>query len=288
MLGHSDGQQRHVKGLKQCPERFRGDSGAMTWDTGLLGFVAGLVIAMFTAPVGVSGAVFLLPVQLSVLHIANPAVTPTNLLYNIVATPGALLRYARAGQLRSRLTGRLVLGTLPGVVAGATLRVFVVPGPTVFRLIIACVLLPLGIWLIARTVGRTATAASRAPGDRAITGLAMVVGLIGGIYGIGGGSILGPVLAGRGIPVPVVAPAALSSTFVTSIVGSGTYVLLSLIHSGSIAPDWMVGLLCGLGGLLGGYVGVRIQPHLPETALRVLLGSLAVAVGCLYALQVLT
>jgi hypothetical protein len=32
---------------------------------------------------------------------------------------------------------------------------------------------------------------------------------------------------------------------------------------------------------------VRIQPYLPEKALRVLLGSLAVAVGCLYAVQVL-
>jgi uncharacterized protein len=258
----------------------------MSWDTDLLGFVAGLVIAMLTAPVGVSGAVFLLPVQLSVLHIPNPAVTPTNLLYNIVATPGALMRYARAGQLRSRLTGLLVLGTLPGVVVGATLRVFVVPGPTVFRLIVACVLLPLGLWLIARTVGTT-TALSRGLGARSTTGLAAVVGVIGGIYGIGGGSILGPILVGRGTPVPVVAPAALSSTFVTSIVGSGTYVVLSLVHSGSIAPDWTVGLLCGLGGLLGGYLGVRIQQHLPEKVLRVLLGSLAVAVGGLYALQVL-
>jgi uncharacterized membrane protein YfcA len=259
----------------------------VSWGTGPLGFVAGLVIAMVTAPVGVSGAVFLLPVQLSVLHIANPAVTPTNLLYNIVATPGALLRYARAGQLRSGLTGLLVLGTLPGVVAGATLRVFVVPGPTTFRLIVACVLLPLGLWLIARTVGRTTTATSRGLGARATAGLAALVGVIGGVYGIGGGSILGPILVGRGIPVAVVAPAALSSTFLTSIVGSGTYALLSLIHSGSIAPDWTVGLLCGLGGLLGGYIGVRIQPHLPERMLRVLLGSLAVAVGCLYALQVL-
>jgi uncharacterized protein len=31
----------------------------------LLGFVAGFVIATITSPVGVSGAVFLLPIQLS-------------------------------------------------------------------------------------------------------------------------------------------------------------------------------------------------------------------------------
>jgi uncharacterized membrane protein YfcA len=47
----------------------------------LLGFAAGLVIAVLTAPVGVSGAVFLLPMQLDVLRVPSPAVTPTNLLF---------------------------------------------------------------------------------------------------------------------------------------------------------------------------------------------------------------
>ena len=121
----------------------------MSWETGLISFAAGLLIAVVTSPVGVSGAVFLLPVQLSVLGVPNPAVTPTNLMYNVVATPGALVRYERQGRLRTRLTLLLVLGTLPGVVVGAALRVFVVPGPTAFRLIVAAVLLPLGCWLIA-------------------------------------------------------------------------------------------------------------------------------------------
>ena len=41
-----------------------------------------------TTPAGVSGAVLLLPFQLSVLHVPSPAVTPTNLLFNVAATPG--------------------------------------------------------------------------------------------------------------------------------------------------------------------------------------------------------
>src|SRR6187401_2642124 len=93
------------------------------------GFAAGLLIAVFTAPVGVSGAVFLLPVQLSVLGVPNPAVTPTNLLFNVVSGPGALLRYGRRGGLCGPLTRLMVRGTLPGVVVGAVLRVYAVPGP---------------------------------------------------------------------------------------------------------------------------------------------------------------
>ncbi|MEV5262599.1 sulfite exporter TauE/SafE family protein [Streptomyces anulatus] len=260
----------------------------MTWSTGLLGFAAGLLISVATAPVGVSGAVFLLPVQISVLGVPSPAVTPTNLLYNVVAGPGALLRHHRAGTLRGPLTRLLVLGTVPGVVVGAVIRVFAVPGPTVFRLLIAVLLLPLGSWLCLRTLRRaTRTAPERELSARAVTRLAMAVGVAGGIYGIGGGSLLGPILVGRGMPVARVAPAALAATFVTSAVGAGTYALLSLTTTGDIAPYWSLGLACGLGGLCGGYLGARLQPRLPETALRLLLGVLALGVGGLYAVQIL-
>ena len=254
------------------------------------GLAAGLLIATVTAPVGVSGAVFLLPVQLTVFGVPNPAITPTNLLFNVVAGPGALWRYRHDGALRGDLARRLVLGTLPGVVLGAAIRVFALPGPDVFRLLIAALLLPLGLWLCLRALTpahhRQPTARELPP--RTLTGLALAVGVIGGIYGIGGGSLLGPILAGRGLPVARVAPAALAATFATSIVGAAAYALLSLASSGDVAPDWWLGLACGTGGLIGGYLGARLQPRLPERALRLLLGTLAAALGALYAAQTLS
>lgn len=258
----------------------------MVWLHGVTGFSAGLLIALVTAPVGVSGAVFLLPVQLSVLAVPSPAVTPTNLMFNIVATPGALLRYRRHGQLSSPLTRHLVAGTLPGVILGALIRVFAVPGEREFRLIVAAVLLPLGVWLCTQTLRRPGRPHPRPqPSHRSIVMLGLAAGTVGGIYGIGGGSLLGPILAGLGLPMTVIAPAALTSTFLTSIVGSATYAVLSLTTSGAIAPDWLLGLLCGLGGLLGGYLGARLQPRMPETALRLLLGVLAAGLAILYLIQ---
>ncbi|MGW5850676.1 TSUP family transporter [Streptomyces sp. NPDC055254] len=258
----------------------------MEW-TICAGFAAGLLISTVTAPVGVSGAVFLLPVQLSVLGVPSPAVTPTNLLYNVVAGPGALWRYRRHGALRDGLARRLVVWTLPGVLVGAAVRVFALPGPDVFRLLIAALLLPLGVWLCVRTRRPAPARPADDPAPAALAVLALAVGVVGGVYGIGGGSLLGPVLVARGVPLTRVAPAALAATFTTSVAGAAAYALLAAVAPGPVAPDWGLGLACGAGGLIGGYLGARLQPRLPETALRVLLGSLAAALGALYAVQVL-
>jgi uncharacterized membrane protein YfcA len=246
----------------------------------VVGFAAGLVIATVTAPVGVSGAVFLLPVQLSILSIPNPAVTPTNLLYNVIATPGALLRYRKSRQFASPMAKLLLAGTVPGVVAGAAVRVFLLPGARPFRIVAGLVLLAVGTWLISRTLRTPHT--HRPLSDRTILATSLGVGVIGGVYGIGGGSILSPVLVGSGLAVAVVAPAAMAATFVTSIVGALTYAVLALVGDGSIAPDWPTGIACGLGGLCGSYLGARLQPRLPERGLRLLLGALAVGIAVLY------
>src|SRR6202046_1937360 len=117
--------------------------------TEVVALAAAFVIAGIASPAGISGAVLLLPFQVSVLGTPSPAVTPTNLLYNVVATPGAIYRYGRQGQTGGRLTRVLVAGTLPGVVAGSIIRVELLPGARVFDVVVAAVLLPLGAWLTA-------------------------------------------------------------------------------------------------------------------------------------------
>jgi uncharacterized membrane protein YfcA len=247
----------------------------------LVGAALAFAIAVVTAPVGVSGAVFLIPVQISVLHTPSPAITPTNLLYNLVAIPGALLRYGREGRLGHPLTMLLVVGTLPGVMVGAVVRVELLSGPTAFLFVVAAVLAPLGAWLLlfgppAQRPGPPAVA------ERKLRALAAIVGTIGGIYGIGGGSILAPILVGLGFSVVEVAPAALAATFLTSIAGVATYALLGLQGGGNIAPDWLLGVALGVGGLGGSYVGAALQPRVPQLFLRRLLGVVAVGVAVRY------
>ena len=245
---------------------------------------AAFVIAVLATPAGISGAVLLLPFQVSVLGTPSPAVTPTNLLYNVVATPGALYRYWRQGQTGGSLALILIAGTLPGVVAGSVIRVELLPTARVFNFVVAAVLLPLGAWLALTRPTRPGTepGPARAVPLPALTLLAAVVGCVGGIYGIGGGSILAPILIGAGRPPREVAPAALASTFVTSVAGVITFLILSVHQHGSVAPDWPTGIALGIGGLAGAYTGARIQRHLPDTVIRRVMGVLVFAIGARY------
>jgi uncharacterized protein len=241
-----------------------------------------------TTPVGVSGAVFLLPVQLSVLHVPQPRLTPTNLVYNVVSGPAAVLRHRRSGRVDRDLVVQVVSGAVPGVVAGAVLRVLVVADADVFRLVAAAVLAPTGLLVLRGRPGGAGPAADeRRLRPRTVRALALVVGVAGGLYGVGGGSLLGPLLIAAGMSVATVAPAALVATWVTSVAGVAAYALLGLglATEVPVSPDWSLGVAAGVGGLAGGWLGASLAPAVPERALRRLLGVLALGLAALYAVQ---
>jgi uncharacterized protein len=192
-----------------------------------------------------------------------------------------VLRYRRRGGLDLDLATRLVCGTVPGVVAGAVIRVEWLAGERGFLLVVALVLIPLGGLLVVRNPPH---AAAPALGARWLAPTAFAVGVVGGIYGIGGGSILAPVLLLAGYSAHRVAPAALLSTMAASIVGVGAFWLLSFASpEGAAAPDWSTGISAGIGGALGAYLGAGLQPRIPEAALRRLLGVIVIVIGLRYA-----
>jgi uncharacterized membrane protein YfcA len=152
-----------------------------------------------------------------------------------------------------------------------------------FPLVAAGVLLPLGVWLLVGS--RSVPKGQPRPTRRLrvlIWALALGVGVVGGIYGIGGGSLLAPILIALGFSVYEVAPATLAATFLTSIAGIATFQVLQLGHGGAIAPEWTLGAFLGAGGFAGSYCGARLQGRLPERSLRRLLGCVACVMAVRY------
>jgi uncharacterized protein len=122
---------------------------------------------------------------------------------------------------------------------------------------------------------------------KAVFLLSLVVGMVGGIYGIGGGAIIAPFfIAFLGLPVYTVAGPALMGTFVTSVAGVAFYQALAPFHPGvSVAPDWLLGVLFGVGGMVGMYLGARAQKHVPARAIKWMLAGIIVLTAGKYVLE---
>ena len=290
----------------------------------LVPFLVAFVVSFFTSMGGVSGAFLLLPFQVSVLGFTSPSVSPTNLVYNIVAIPSGVYRYIKEGRMAWPLAWVIIAGTLPGVFIGAFFRIKYLPDPKNFKFFVGCVLLYIGTRLLYDLTKKAAakkmktkvleekfkersslTRKGQTPDSvheatiktirfsftnytyefygetfsfntTILFMLTFVVGIIGGTYGIGGGSIIAPFLmAIFGLPVYTIAGAALLGTFLTSIAGVIFYTIIAPMyaHTGlAIAPDWMLGALFGAGGFLGMYCGARVQKYMPAKIIKLILG----------------
>ena len=252
----------------------------------LVPLVVGFCVATMTTPAGVSGAFLLLPFQMSVLDFTAPGVTPTNLLYNVISTPGGILRYRQQGNFDWDLVRAIAGGAVPGVFAGALLRVTVFEDPADFKAFVGFALLALAVGLFVQAFrSRSDTSADAEFFDTArVMLIGVVAGTIGGIYGISGGSIIAPVLVGvLRLPVRRVAAAALVATLITSLAGVASFeVIASLENTTNARPDWLLAALFGTGGALGGLVGARLNAVVQERKLKALLGVLATALACTY------
>lgn len=257
----------------------------------LLPFAAALCISFATSMAGISGAFLLLPFQMSVLGYTSPGVSATNHLFNVVACPGGVWRFWREGRLLGPLARVVLTGTLPGALLGAVLRVYWLPDPRAFKVFAGLLLLAVG-WRFLRGLLRGGSGARKAPAGevhllsdgprefrfaydgreyvvarRPLRLLCLAIGLAGGMYGVGGGSLLSPFLVALfGLPVHAVAGAVLLGTLGTSLFGALGFALLSAFVDAA-TPDWLLGLSFGLGGLCGMYLGARCQKHVSGRAI---------------------
>jgi uncharacterized membrane protein YfcA len=122
-----------------------------------------------------------------------------------------------------------------------------------------------------------------------IFALSFLVGIVGGIYGIGGGAIIAPFFVSVfGLPVYTVAGASLMGTFVTSVAGVLFYQAIAPLYPNlSVAPDLLLGLLFGLGGMAGMYLGARCQKHVPARAIKLLLSVILLYTAVQYSIDFL-
>jgi uncharacterized membrane protein YfcA len=272
------------------------------------------VVAGLSSMAGVSGAFLLLPIQVSLLGIAGPVVSSTNMLYNIVAIPSGVYRYVREQRVVWSLVWAIIPGILPGIVLGVIIRVKLIPDPATFKAFAGLVLLYIAGRLVANVLRKKRADEDNASGSQdavvrslelnrrcfafefngrtyhqstvKILAISLVVGIVGGAYGIGGGALLAPVLVTVfRFPIHTIAGTTLLTTFIASGVGIAAYTTLGALSgnsSMSVSPDWMLGGLLGVGGMVGMYVGARLQRIVPARLIKAVLAVMVLSVALRY------
>lgn len=292
--------------------------------------IVGFVISFFTSMGGISGAFLILPFQVSVLGFTSPAVTPTNLVFNVIGIPSAVYKYFREGRMNWPLAWNIIVGTFPGLFVGGIIRIVYLPDPGPFKLFAGCVLLYIGGRMLyqviaqggRQTAATTAETKMRQAAGKASNGadsnvstvrtiswslsrteyeffgerfsfhttglfiLSLVVGLVGGVYGIGGGAIIAPfIVAFFHLPIHTIAGATLMGTCVTSIGGVFFYEFVGPLFAQAgapVRPDWLLGALFGIGGFVGMYLGASVQKYVPGAIIRPVLAIVITGVGLRY------
>lgn len=116
--------------------------------------------------------------------------------------------------------------------------------------------------------------------------LAFIVGIIGGAYGIGGGAIIAPFcVAFFHLPIYTIAGATLMGTFITSVAGALFFSVLPATQGISPMPDWPLGILFGMGGFAGMYLGAKTQKYVPQKFIKVFVGTAIVFLAMNYIVQ---
>ncbi|WP_135553466.1 sulfite exporter TauE/SafE family protein [Paenibacillus cymbidii] len=250
----------------------------------LLLLLIGIVSATFGSIVGLGGGIIIVPALIYIgPHLLDRDITTavavgTSLTVLIVTALASTLTYLKRGTVDFR-SGWLYFATSgPAAVAGASLT-GLFPQAT-FQLAFGCFMLFMAGLMVARDylkpvelkwrIRRTFTDASGHTweyGYSVIPALfvGLGVGLISGLFGIGGGSLFVPVMVLLFAYPPHVATAtSMFVIFLSAILGSATHVAAGEI-------DWPSVAALAPGAWLGGWLGARIASRMSGRGLLWLL-----------------
>jgi uncharacterized membrane protein YfcA len=228
------------------------------------------------------------------LGFTSPAVSPTNLFYNIVAIPSGVYRYMREKRMAWPLAWVIIIGTLPGIFIGAVIRILYLPDPKNFKFFAGCVLLYIGLRLVYSMIKKNDLTIEKAKAveerfyneknkkeivaatdERPMPAVRTVnfslkrysYSFYGEVFAFNTiGLLLLSFIVGIIGGTYGIGGGAIIAPFLVAFFGLPVYTI-----AGAIAPDWTLGALFGAGGFLGLYCGARLQKYLPAKVIKIIL-----------------
>lgn len=256
----------------------------MTFTILLLGLCAGVLVGLL----GIGGGVVLVPAMVYLLHMDQHRAQGTSLF--ILLPPiglGALREYWKQGQVDWHAGILCALGMLFGAYAGSLIAL---PMPSRnLKGLFGCFLILAGFLLWRKTQLEDAAAASsgaqkfvpksmgRSVG---IFAVACVCGIASGMFGIGGGVLLVPLL---GLRFAFSQHRAQGTSLVALIPPTGVLALMAYSKEGFVS--WKTGLLLIPGVFLGGIIGGMLAEKIKPRSMREVFAGVLVLLGVWQALD---
>jgi uncharacterized membrane protein YfcA len=241
----------------------------------LVALTAGLLLGLALGTVGGGGAVLAVPVLIYLLGQSVHAATAESLLVVVGAAGAGAVGHARHGLVCWRLAGAFAAAAVPGSVLGTAANRAVSAEPLLGAF--AILLLGVAVMTWRRAGARAGVGDEACPPLRlaVVAGVGLSVGLLTGLFGVGGGFAVVPALA-LGLRVPVRRAVATSLVVVTAISAVG---LAEHLLAGSHVA-WATTLPFAATAILTASAGAAIGARLPRRALAhgfaLLLGAVAV------------
>ncbi|MBN8873262.1 MAG: sulfite exporter TauE/SafE family protein [Rhodospirillales bacterium] len=225
--------------------------------TGVLAVLCGGAVGFVLGLIGGGGSILATPLLLYVVGLEPHAAIGTGALAVSVNAFANFAGYARAGRVRWRPAILFAVIGIVGAALGSSLgKVF--DGQRLL-LLFALLMIVVGVLMLRRK-----PPPQEAPhiivGGRIsmpkVTGAALSVGLLSGFFGIGGGFLIVPgLLFSTGMPMIAAVASSLLSVGTFGLTTAVNYALSGLVAWG-IAAEYI------LGGLAGGFLGMRLAGHL--------------------------
>jgi len=234
-----------------------------------LPFLFGLLAGALGGLMGVGGGILLVPLLVHFTRAGQHEAQGTSLAFVTATALVAAFAYFRAGNLDFLLTVYLTLGAVPGVLAGAALARKLTARRLRQGLGILMVLTALRILAVA-----PAPSGEPHPWPPAVNVVVgFLVGGLGGLLGVGGGTILVPILVlGERYPQHLAQGVSLLMILPTGIVGAWSHA-----RHGHVMVRMLPALMAGgaVGALLGAFLAHRIE----STSLTRLVAVFLLVVG---------
>jgi uncharacterized membrane protein YfcA len=238
---------------------------------GLLGFVAvGIALGLL----GGGGSILAVPVLVNLLNIPAKTAVPMSLpVVGIAAAVGAVIRWRR-GQLRLGTVALFAVCAMGASYLAARLGVGIADRPRLLLFGAIMLVAAIAMWRRGSRKGGTDDVAAVAHPATHVIPVALVVGTMTGILGVGGGFLIVPALAGvLALPMPEATATSLAVIALNTASASAGYL------SRHVDIDLRLSALVTIAALVGMAIGLRIAPRYSAAALARAFAVLVAAIA---------